>query len=305
MAENENIEKKGKEEAGANPNVSGGPESDPGEKADPFGISVILLGFYLFILLVSGLYLLSSLMMAVTGDEAAREITRIEAAREEPVNSNLANTADNENSNEESLSNRDVNADENADSNASANVSVNANTNSSVYGNTNNEAANTAPANSATTNADDDGSEAKPVQTTVPRKLVIRVLNQSYSVSGDGYLFLVVLLTGLVGAAIRCVWSFFKHVGIGDFESRWAWYYLMLPFGGAALSLVIYFVIRGGFYSSSLGRDLTLNLYSFAALGTLTGLFSENAMAKLKEVSESILTKVPNRDAKNGNGEDQ
>ncbi len=59
------------------------------------------------------------------------------------------------------------------------------------------------------------------------------------------------------------------------------------------MSLVIYFVIRGGFYGSSFGKGVVLNLFSFTALGTLTGLFTDNAMEKLKQVAKMLLADVP------------
>ncbi len=70
-------------------------------------------------------------------------------------------------------------------------------------------------------------------------------------------------------------------------------YNITLPFSGAALSLVIYFVIRGGFYGGSFGKGLVLNLFSFAALAALTGLFTDQAMEKLKQVAVTLLAEAP------------
>ena len=69
--------------------------------------------------------------------------------------------------------------------------------------------------------------------------------------------------------------------------------YILLPFIGGGLSLVIYLVVRGGFYGSTFGKGVVINLFSFAALGTLTGLFTDNALEKLKQVAESLLSDVP------------
>jgi hypothetical protein len=89
--------------------------------------------------------------------------------------------------------------------------------------------------------------------------------------------------------------SFFTHLGERDFTFKWSWFYLLLPYSGGALALVIYFVIRGGFYGATFGKGLVLNVFSFAALAALTGLFSEHAMIKLKQLATSLLGEVPSK----------
>jgi hypothetical protein len=113
--------------------------------------------------------------------------------------------------------------------------------------------------------------------------------------SADGYLFFVVLFAGMLGATVRGIFSFTRHLGIKDFSFSWTWFYILLPFSGAPVSLFLYFVIRGGFYGSPIGKGLVLNLAAFVALGALAGLFSENAMEKLRQVAEVLLTKVPDK----------
>ena len=66
--------------------------------------------------------------------------------------------------------------------------------------------------------------------------------------------------------------------------------YVLLPFVGAALGLVFYLVIRGGFFSTQASVDET-SPFGFAALAALVGMFSEQAVLKLKEVAETLLSK--------------
>lgn len=127
---------------------------------------------------------------------------------------------------------------------------------------------------------------------TVPPYLCIDKFGFGF-LSADSYMFLVVLFAGMLGALIRGMSSFFKHLGFGDFSFKWTGFYLLLPFTGATLSLIIYFVIRGGFYGGSFGKGLVLNVFAFAALAALTGLFSENAMEKLRQVAVTLLADVP------------
>ncbi len=115
----------------------------------------------------------------------------------------------------------------------------------------------------------------------------------SQIISANIYVFLIVIFSGMLGGAIRAIYSFVKHLGLKDFAFNWTWFYVSLPFTGAALSLLIYFVLRGGFYGSSVGEGLVFNPFSFAALAALTGLFTDSAMEKLKQVADTLLTKSP------------
>jgi hypothetical protein len=87
---------------------------------------------------------------------------------------------------------------------------------------------------------------------------------------------------------------------IGNRKLRWRWLamYILLPFCGGALGLIFYFVIRGGFFSPQ-GQAGAANPFGFAAISALIGLFSQQAVLKLKEVAETLLTKPkPGDDAK-------
>jgi hypothetical protein len=66
--------------------------------------------------------------------------------------------------------------------------------------------------------------------------------------------------------------------------------YVLLPFVGSTLGLVFYFVIRGGFFSPEATIEQT-SPFGFAGLGALVGMFSEQAVLKLKEVAEILLAK--------------
>jgi hypothetical protein len=53
---------------------------------------------------------------------------------------------------------------------------------------------------------------------------------------------------------------------------------------------MFYFVIRGGFFSPQSDFSQT-SPFGFAALSAMVGLFSEQAVLKLKQVAETILSK--------------
>lgn len=115
---------------------------------------------------------------------------------------------------------------------------------------------------------------------------------------GKGYwiwdeirLLLIVMICGALGAVLHGIRSLFWYVG--QRELRWSWLlmYILLPFNGTILAVAFYFVIRGGFFPQAKADQS--NPISLAALAILIGLFSEQAILKLKQVFETLLTSPP------------
>ncbi len=103
---------------------------------------------------------------------------------------------------------------------------------------------------------------------------------------GTAYIVLVALV-GALGASIHIGTSFSDFVGNRRFLASWAPWYLLRPVVGAALSLLLYFAVRGGFFSAS-SQSADVNPYGIAALAGLAGLFSKQATDKLREVFETL-----------------
>jgi len=116
----------------------------------------------------------------------------------------------------------------------------------------------------------------------------VKSFTQYGCITADGYLFLIVLFAGMIGAIVRALIYLCWRAGTEKFSITWSWYYLFQPFIGAAMAIVVYVVIRGGFNGGAIGKG---NIYAFAAVAFLTALFSDNAMAKLKLIAESLLVK--------------
>lgn len=263
------------------------------------------LGLYLLLFLLTGIFFLGNLMMAEPCDKSLKK-------EESNANKDVSNLKEETNSNSNSV-------------NSNTNISNTSNTNASVNGNTkpSNTPTNTDKTKTPNQTPTPTPKETKPElpQYTVPDKLVVnfwgffqktqvkdekdekicKIQADETLLNADGYLFLVVLFSGLIGSAIRGVFSLVRHIGIGDFSFRWLWFYLTLPFSGSALSLIIYFVLRGGFYNSAVGKALILNVFSFAALAMVTGLFTENAMLKLKQVADILLAPAEDKSNRNPN----
>lgn len=111
----------------------------------------------------------------------------------------------------------------------------------------------------------------------------------------DGRMILIALIAGGLGAYIHAASSLADYVGNRTFESSWILWYLLRPFIGMALALVLYVVVRAGFVSvSTVGTTPdSVNPYGIAALAALAGIFSKHASDKLDEIFSTILRTAP------------
>jgi hypothetical protein len=64
--------------------------------------------------------------------------------------------------------------------------------------------------------------------------------------------------------------------------------YFLTPFVAAGLALVFYFVIRAGFFTANTTTQ-NMNVYGFAGLAGLVGLFSTMAVNKLRRMAIELL----------------
>ncbi len=103
-------------------------------------------------------------------------------------------------------------------------------------------------------------------------------LNLDFS-EGQAYLALIVVF-GMAGSFIHAATSFTTYVGNRNFKLSWGWWYLLRPFVGAAVALVLVIAILGGLVTvNSNGTDVdprTFNPYTVAALAGLAGWFSKS-----------------------------
>ena len=104
--------------------------------------------------------------------------------------------------------------------------------------------------------------------------------------------FLVVGLAGTLGGLIHTIRSLSWYVG--NRRLRWSWvpWLLMLPVIGALGGTVFYLVLRAGLFSPSTSVD-TASPFGFAAVAVLVGLFSEQALEKLRDVAGNIFAANP------------
>lgn len=103
-------------------------------------------------------------------------------------------------------------------------------------------------------------------------------------------LFAVVALTGALGGLIHCARSLYEYVGNRDLRRSWLLMYLSLPFIGGTLAVVFYVILRGGLVT---GTAAQVNFFGFAAISALVGLFSPEAVEKLKQIFGTLMAPAP------------
>jgi IPT/TIG domain len=107
-------------------------------------------------------------------------------------------------------------------------------------------------------------------------------------------LFLIAILSGALGSLLHSLRSLYWYAGNRKLVWSWAIMYMLLPFSGSVLATIFYIIIRAGFLPSSGTTPTVPNTpYGFAALGALVGLFSEEAVLKLKQVAETVFARTP------------
>ena len=113
--------------------------------------------------------------------------------------------------------------------------------------------------------------------------------NSTSGLSTEGRFFVSAALAGALGSYIHLATSFVDHTGNRRLNRNWAWWYFLRPWIGAALALVVYFVIRAGLITGA-GENSTANLnpYGVGAIAALSGMFSKQATDKLREIFENL-----------------
>jgi hypothetical protein len=96
-------------------------------------------------------------------------------------------------------------------------------------------------------------------------------------------IFIILTLAGgALGGTLHAIASLTAHVADGDFDQRWTMWYLTNPVVGAALAAAFLFVLQAGLGGQA--APTAGGLYGIAAAATLSGLFSRQALRKLKDI---------------------
>ena len=100
-------------------------------------------------------------------------------------------------------------------------------------------------------------------------------------------ILILVGLMGFLGNMVHISSSFTSFVGNGTFKRSWILWYFVKPFTAAGLAILIYFVIRAGFFNYASDAS-SVSIYGVLSLAALAGLFTDNATLKLKEIFDVV-----------------
>lgn len=143
--------------------------------------------------------------------------------------------------------------------------------------------------------ADGDNSAAAQVPISLYNFTLLGMpFSYSFRTSLDERLLLLVICAGALGSYVHTASSYTTYVGNRKFIASWTWWYLLRPFVGVVLALVVYFAIRGGFLLLvRVDKASDINPYGVAAIAGLVGLFSKQASDKLNEVFSTLFRPAP------------
>jgi hypothetical protein len=142
------------------------------------------------------------------------------------------------------------------------------------------------------------GATATPTPTPSAERSRIKIFGWHFWIWDEVRLLLIVILAGALGSLVHTVRSVYWYVGNRFLKWSWVPKYVLQPFAGSTLAVIFYVVVRGGFFSPQTTFENT-SPFGFTALAALVGLFSEQAVLKLKKVAETVLEPpAPGEDAK-------
>jgi hypothetical protein len=103
-------------------------------------------------------------------------------------------------------------------------------------------------------------------------------------------ILLLVAVGGFLGNMIYVAKSFTAFVGAETFNRNWILWYTVKPFIAAGLAVVFYLA-----FNNMPNAAEAINLNRIVAIAALTGLFTDIAMLKLKEVFEVVIKPTPDK----------
>ena len=113
----------------------------------------------------------------------------------------------------------------------------------------------------------------------------VSLLGLVFSLMPETRYLLIVAVTGALGSYIHLATSFADYMGNRRMVWSWSWWYILRPFIGMTLAVILYFVVRGGLVTGDSGA---VNPYGIAAIAGMAGMFSKQATDKLREVFENL-----------------
>lgn len=89
--------------------------------------------------------------------------------------------------------------------------------------------------------------------------------------------------------------SFTFFAGKVKLVESWLWWYLLRPFIGAAVAIILYFVVRGVLFATT-AESKDVSLFGILAFSGLAGMFSKQAIEWLRQIFDQMFRKVSDLD---------
>jgi hypothetical protein len=124
------------------------------------------------------------------------------------------------------------------------------------------------------------------------------LLGWHFGLTRELQLLLLAILAGALGSFIHSLKSFGDFVGNRTLTASWFWWYITRPFLGAALAVVFYAVLRGGFMAGTAADAKAVNQFGVIAVGALVGMFADKASDKLADIFDTLFKGADNRTGK-------
>jgi hypothetical protein len=117
-------------------------------------------------------------------------------------------------------------------------------------------------------------------------------------ITGEARLLLLVLFMGMFGSSVYALKSLSDFRGENKLVNSWGMYYVIQPFQGSGIALLMYLVVRGGFLTGTNISSNSINIFGICAIAGLSGAFSDTAFIKLREVFITLFKPTDNRRGK-------
>ncbi|HSB71279.1 MAG TPA: hypothetical protein VLT62_18280 [Candidatus Methylomirabilis sp.] len=125
-----------------------------------------------------------------------------------------------------------------------------------------------------------------------PPPWLTRGMPELFTPSKEAQEALVMMFAAAIGSMITTILGYLDHVSYRqDFDRAFVPWYVGRPVMGMLLGLVFYFILKGGLWTVTPPTQAPLkelNLPGLAGIGALVGLFSRNAVEKLREFFQGI-----------------
>ncbi|WP_448104174.1 hypothetical protein [Pedobacter panaciterrae] len=137
----------------------------------------------------------------------------------------------------------------------------------------------------ATEKSKDASNKLLLAQKKLSESIALKCADGGCTIQLNTLILILVAAAGFLGNMIYIAKSFTSFIGVRKFNKSWVLWYFVKPFTASALAVIFYLALN----DFSDGSTKAINLNFIIAMAALTGLFTDIAMSKLKDIFEVII----------------